>query len=127
MRALSQSLAVALVIGLLGPSLAHGQAVDAPVGGGKAIRAPAEAAAYAAALGLAEAAPQAAALEAFVRSYPSSVVRLDALQQAMADYQVLNDPSAAEQTAQRILQTAPEDPRALAIEVLVQRTRARRP
>ena len=95
-----------------------------PAAGGKSIRDPTEAAAWAKAMTDPEAAAQAAALEAFALRYPSSVVRVEALAQAMADYQVLNDTAKAEDIARRILQIVPGDVRALAVVVYLERTRA---
>jgi hypothetical protein len=89
-----------------------------------AIRNPAEQSAYAAAAGAPDAAHQAAQLEAFLASYPSSAAKLDALELIMADDQRLNDPASAERTARRILQIAPDDVRALGVVVFIEHARA---
>ena len=121
MRATPLILATAFALGAIWPRT--GEAQPAP-SGAPPISDPAESAAYAAAMNTPDAAGQAAALDAFLRRYPSSVVKLDALEQAMADGQRLNDPASAEQAARRILQMAPDDVRALGVVVFLERSRA---
>jgi tetratricopeptide (TPR) repeat protein len=63
-------------------------------------------------------------MEAFVVTFPNSVVKEDALEQAMAAYQQSNNTAAVEKTARRILQAAKGNVRALAILALLERTKA---
>jgi hypothetical protein len=53
----------------------------------KTIKDPAEYNAYIAALNINDPKQKAAAMEAFVSQYPNSVVKIDAMEQAMAAYQ----------------------------------------
>jgi hypothetical protein len=96
----------------------------APSAAAKVVKDPAEYAAYMAALNTTEGTAKAAAMEAFVVSYPDSVVKVDALEQAMAAYQQAGDAAKVEATAQRILVIQPDHLRALAIVVFLTRTRA---
>ena len=88
------------------------------------IQDPAEYNAYIAAVNMTEAGARAAAMEAFVAQYPLSVVKVDALEQAMAAYQQNNDTPKVGQTAERILQIAPNHMRALAIVTAIKRNEA---
>jgi hypothetical protein len=90
----------------------------------KVIKDPAEYNAYMGALNTADPVAKAAAMEAFIARYPGSVVKDDALEQAMAAYQQAGDQAKTEETAQRILQANPNNVRALAVVVFLQRARA---
>ncbi len=90
----------------------------------KTIKDPAEYNAYVAALKLNNPAQKAAAMEAFVAHYPKSVVKIDALEQAMAAYQQAGDTNKIENAATRILKVEPNNVRALAIEVFLKRNAA---
>jgi tetratricopeptide (TPR) repeat protein len=90
----------------------------------KTIKDPAEYNAYIAALNTQDAAAKAAAMEAFVRQYPQSVVLEDALEQAMTAYQQAGNMAKVEATAKRILQLAPNSIRPMAILVALGRNRA---
>src|SRR5260370_7797171 len=57
----------------------------------KVIKDPAEYNAYIAALNTPDPAVKAAAMEAFVKQYPASIVKIDALEQAMAAHQQANN------------------------------------
>ncbi len=57
----------------------------------KVIKDPAEYNAYITALNTTDPAAKAAAMEAFVTQYPNSIVKIDALEQAMAAYQQANN------------------------------------
>lgn len=83
--------------------------------GNKEIKDPNEYNAYISALNTADAAQKAAAMEAFVRQYPQSVVKLDAQEQAMAAYQGANNPAKVKEMALAILQDNPNHVRARAI------------
>jgi tetratricopeptide (TPR) repeat protein len=63
-------------------------------------------------------------MENFIARYPNSVVKMDAMEQAMAAYQQLGITQKVEQTALRILQIEPAHVRALAIVAYLRRTAA---
>jgi tetratricopeptide (TPR) repeat protein len=90
----------------------------------KTIKDPAEYNAYIAALNETDPAKKAGLMEAFVQQYPQSVVKVDALEQAMAAYQQLADTGKVVDTARRILKIAPDSVRALAIVVFLDRAKA---
>ncbi len=83
--------------------------------GNKEIKDPNEYNAYISALNTADPAQKAAALEAFVKQYPQSVVKVDAQEQAMAAYQAANNPAKVKEVALAILQDNPNHVRARAI------------
>jgi hypothetical protein len=91
---------------------------------GKVIKEPAEYKAYIEAVNKPDPAAKAAAMEAFVAQYPNSVVKVDALEQAMAAYQQTANTPKVEQTAERILQIEPASVRALAIVAFLKRAMA---
>src|SRR5215510_3874849 len=90
----------------------------------KVIKDPAEYNAYITALNTQDPAAKAAAMEAFVKQYPQSVVLTDALEQAMAAYQQAGNAAKVEETAKRLLQLTPNNVRALAIVVALDRAKA---
>lgn len=90
----------------------------------KVIKDPAEYNAYIQALNTTDPAAKAAAMEAFVKQYPQSVVLTDALEQAMAGYQQSGNQAKVEEIAKRILQLQPNHIRALAIVVALDRAKA---
>lgn len=90
----------------------------------KTIKDPAEYNAYITALNTADPAQKAAAMEAFVKQYPQSIVLVDALEQAMAAYQQSSNTNKVLDTARRILQLNPNNIRALAIVVAIDRNLA---
>ena len=90
----------------------------------KVIKDAAEYNAYITALNQQEPAAKAASMEAFVAQYPHSVVKIDALEQAMAAYQQAGDSDKIEDAAVRILQIEPGNVRALAIAVFIKRATA---
>lgn len=90
----------------------------------KVIKSPAEYHAYMHALGLKKPAQKAVAFESFIARYPSSVVKREALEQAMAAYQQLGNSAKVKSLAERILQIEPDNPRALAIDVFIKRNEA---
>ena len=89
----------------------------------KVIKDPAEYNAYISALNQQPAA-KAGAMEAFVSQYPNSVVKIDALEQAMAAYQQTGNTAKVETTAISILQIEPTNVRALAIAAFIKRAEA---
>jgi len=92
--------------------------------GVKATKDSAESRDYASALNIADPGIKAAAIEAFVTKYPTSTLKLDALEQAMAAYQRAGDTGKVEETANRILEFKPDNVRALAIVTFLRRGRA---
>jgi tetratricopeptide (TPR) repeat protein len=87
----------------------------------KVIKDPAEYNAYITALNTTDPAAKAAAMEAFVAQYPNSIVKIDALEQAMNAYQQANNQQKVEQVARQILTIDPNHVRALAIVVYLER------
>jgi hypothetical protein len=79
------------------------------------IKDPAEYNAYVNAVQQTEPAAKAQAIEAFVQTYPNSVMKEDALVQLMGAYQQSNNASKTIDTASRILQANPNNVRALAL------------
>lgn len=90
----------------------------------KVIKDPAEYNAYMTALNTTDPSAKGAAMEAFVVQYPSSIVKMDALQQAMGAYQQANNQAKVEEQAKKILQIDPNDVRALAIVTYISRVQA---
>jgi hypothetical protein len=110
--------------GLLRSSQAFAQQ-NAPAGQ-KTIKDPAEYNAYLAALNTQDPAQRAASMDAFIAQYPGSVVKTDALEQAMAAYQQAGDQAKVMSTANRILQVDNGNVRALAIVTALNRAQASR-
>src|SRR5215471_18797954 len=90
----------------------------------KVIKDPAEYNAYITALNTQDPAARGAAMEAFVKQYPQSVVLTDALEQAMAAYQQAGNSAKVEELAKRLLSTNPNNIRALAIVTALGRGKA---
>jgi hypothetical protein len=105
---------------------AAGQQANAPASQ-KVIKDPAEYNAYMTALNTQDAAAKAQAMEAFIAQYPSSVVKMDALQQAMGAYQQSNNQAKVLDVANRILKEDPNDVRALAIVTFIEKNKASTP
>jgi hypothetical protein len=101
----------------------------------KVIKDPAEYNAYIVALNLTDPAAKGPAMEAFVTQYPNSIVKIDALEQGMGAYQQVSQDAAkkgsaqesaaaqqkVEQIARQILAIEPNNVRALAIVVFIER------
>ncbi|HEY1936715.1 MAG TPA: tetratricopeptide repeat protein [Candidatus Angelobacter sp.] len=87
----------------------------------KVIKDPAEYNAYITALNTTDPAAKGAAMEAFVAQYPNSIVKIDALEQAMGAYQQAGNQQKVQQIASNILQIEPNNVRALAIVVFIER------
>jgi hypothetical protein len=96
----------------------------APQTSQKVIKDPAEYNAYMAALNEPDAAKKAALMEAFVQTYPQSVVKNDALDWAMAGYQQAGNLGKAEVVATQIVAAQPDHYRALLIVAYAKRVRA---
>jgi len=106
-----------LAIGaLVQPSAAQGAAPSgqAPAAQ-KQIKDPAEYNSYVNAIQQSNPAQKAQGLEAFLQTYPNSVMKEDALEQLMAAYQQAGDAQKTIDTANRILQVNPNNLRALAL------------
>lgn len=93
----------------------------------KVIKDPAEYNAYMSALNVPDPSSKAVAMEAFVTGYPNSVVKIDALEQAMAGYQQAGNQGKVQEIATRILQIDPSNVRALAIVTFIERASANTP
>ncbi|MBV8187984.1 MAG: hypothetical protein JOY64_35125 [Alphaproteobacteria bacterium] len=85
---------------------------------------PAEYDNYMSALNTRDPAKRASAMEVFLAWYPSSVMRTEALQQAMAAWQAANQPDKAGAIAGKLLQSDPSNVHALAYRVYAARARA---
>ena len=93
----------------------------------KVIKDPAEYNAYITALNTTDPAAKAQAMEAFVAQYPNSIVKQEALEQAMAAYQQINNAAKVEAIANQILQVDPANVRALAIVTAIKQGQAQTP
>lgn len=87
----------------------------APATQKKEIKDPAEYNAYVNAIQQQDPNAKAQALEAFIQTYPNSVMKIDAAEQLMAAYQQANNAPKMLDAANRILQMDPNNVRALAI------------
>jgi tetratricopeptide (TPR) repeat protein len=85
---------------------------------------PAEYDAFMAALNTRDAEKRATAMEVFNAWYPTSVLRIDAYEQAMAAWHAANQPAKADVIAGKLLQADPDNVRALANRVYGTRGRA---
>jgi hypothetical protein len=106
-------------------SLLYGQAGQAAQPGQITIKDPAEYNDYTNAMGQAQPAAKAAAIEAFLTKYPNSVVKNDLLEVLMATYQQSGDVPKTLATADRLLAVDPGNLRALAISVYLQTSQAK--
>ena len=88
----------------------------------KVIKDPAEYNAYITALNTTDPAAKGAAMEAFIAQYPNSIVKTDAMEQAMGAYQQAGNSPKVEQIAKQILQSDANNVRALAIVVFIERS-----
>ncbi len=90
----------------------------------KTIKDPAEYNAYITALNTTDPAAKGQAMEAFVAQYPNSIVKVDALEQAMGAYQQAQNQAKVEDIAKRILQVNPNHINALAVVTFIDRSKA---
>lgn len=125
---------VTFVLALCGVAFAQGntQQPSQPAdqqspGGQKVIKDQVEYNSYMAALALTDPAAKAQAMEAFLAQYPQSVVKLDALQEAMGGYQQSANLPKLEEIANRILKEDPNHVRALAIVTFIEKGKAKTP
>jgi tetratricopeptide (TPR) repeat protein len=86
----------------------------------KVIKDQAEYNAYMTALNTTDPTAKGQAMEAFVTQYPSSIVKIEALEQAMGAYQQVGNQQKVEQIARQILQLQTGNVRALAIVVFIE-------
>lgn len=103
-------LLVVAAAGFVLPTAAMGQATQK-----KEIKDPAEYNAYVSAIQQKDPNAKAQALEAFLQTYPNSVMKIDAAEQLMAAYQQAGNAPKMIDAANRILQMDPNNVRALAI------------
>src|SRR5512146_2187642 len=94
---------------------AAGAGAAKPAQSNKQIKDPAEYNAYMAAVNSKDANAKASALESFLQTYPSSVIKEDALELLMKTYQQLNNVPKIEETGQKLLQVNPNNMTALAL------------
>jgi tetratricopeptide (TPR) repeat protein len=90
----------------------------------KVIKDPQEYNAYITALNTQDSVQKAAAMETFVKQYPISIVKIEALEQLMSAYQQAGNAALVEDAAKRILALEPNNIRALAIMTFLERGRA---
>ncbi|HYL09740.1 MAG TPA: hypothetical protein VEU31_03300 [Candidatus Acidoferrales bacterium] len=90
----------------------------------KVIKDPAEYNAYITALNTTDPVAKAAAMEAFAKQYPRSIVLIEALEQAMGAYQQAGNAAKVQSMAAQILGLEPANVRALAIMVFLERSNA---
>src|SRR6476660_7777148 len=88
----------------------------------KVIKDPAEYNAYMTALNTTDPAGKGQAMEAFIAQYPNSIVKTEAMEQAMGAYQTVGNSQKVEQLARQLLQVQPNNVRALAIVVFIERS-----
>lgn len=90
----------------------------------KEIKDPAEYNAYVNAIGISDPAAKANALEQFITQYPNSVVKEDAQEQLMTAYQQASNMPKALAAADHVLQTNPNNVRALLVLAYIDRLKA---
>jgi tetratricopeptide (TPR) repeat protein len=90
----------------------------------KEIKDPAEYNAYMGALNTADANQKAIALEGFLQQFPNSVMKPDALELLMAAYEQAGNAQKVTETAQRLLQSDPNNLKALALMTYTARAQA---
>jgi len=110
------------------------QAAPAPAAGAQSspaaapqapvIKDPAEYNAYMGAIGQKDPTAQISGLEAYLTQYPSSVMKVAALQTLMQDYQQTNNQAKTIETAQKLVATDPCNVRALALLSFIDRLKA---
>jgi tetratricopeptide (TPR) repeat protein len=106
------------------PAAAGSPAQAAAPANQKVIKDPAEYDAYITALKTSAPKEKAAAMESFLKQYPDSVMKVDALEQAMGAYQQAGDAAKIEDSANRIIALKPDHIQALAILTYLRRAKA---
>jgi tetratricopeptide (TPR) repeat protein len=118
------ALALAAALASGAPALAQDAAsAPKPPPGAKVINDPPEFNAFKQAMNQQDPAQHAAAMEAFVAAYPNSIVKEDALEQALSGYQRAGDAAKVGDTAQQLLDADAKNLRALAILTTLERVR----
>ena len=115
-----------IVLGLVSGVQSAGVPRPDPLGSqveGKVIANPEELAAYTAARAVADPRMKAAALEAFARAYTDSVVKVEALEEAMAVFQQLGDRTQIERVGRLVLSLDAENLGALTAVIPLERAR----
>lgn len=131
MKRVIVTFALALFTGTLAPAIAQqpaatDQQANVPTNQ-KVIKDPAEYNAYVTALGLKDPAAKATAMEAFVTQYPQSIVKMEALSEAMAAYQATGNQAKVRELAKRVLAEDAKNVRALAIVTFFDKAEAKTP
>jgi len=103
---------------------AAGQAAPQAPQQKKEIKDPAEYNAYVGAVQQANPQAKASALESFLQQYPNSVMKTDALELLMATYEQAGNTAKMQETADHLLQTDPNNLRALALQAYSHRRQA---
>ncbi len=112
---MKKSLVIMLLVFAIGALVQQSAAQAAATSSQKQVKDPAEYNAYVNAAQQTNPAQKAQALEAFVQTYPNSVMKEDALVQLMSAYQRANDAQKMVDAANRVLQVNPNNVRALAL------------
>ncbi len=112
--------AIGMILVAFGTVLA---AAQTPAGE-KVIKDPAEYNSYMLALNDANPAEKATLMEAFVQKYPDSIVKIDALEQAMAAYQQVGNTAKLRETSARLLDLEPGNVRVIAVQTALTRVDA---
>ena len=112
---MKKSLVTLLLVVLIGALGQQAVAQGAAGSSQKQIKDPAEYNAYVNAIQQTNPAQKAQALEAYLQTYPNSVMKEEGLEQLMAAYQQASDAQKAIDTANRILQVNPNNVRALVL------------
>ncbi|HZD76432.1 MAG TPA: hypothetical protein VE218_05470 [Acidobacteriaceae bacterium] len=121
--ALASLLAIATSM-LCATPIALAQAAASGAPSSITIKDPAEYNDYSNAISQSSPAAKASAIEAFLTKYPNSVVKEEMLEQLMAAYQAQNNLDKTVEAASRLLQTDPNNLRALAITVYIKKQQA---
>jgi tetratricopeptide (TPR) repeat protein len=112
---MKKSLVIMLLVFAIGALVQQSAAQAAATSSQKQVKDPAEYNAYVNAAQQTNPAQKAQALEAFLQTYPNSVMKEDALVQLMSAYQQANDAQKMVDAANRVLQVNPNNVRALAL------------
>jgi tetratricopeptide (TPR) repeat protein len=112
---MKKSLVIMLLVFAIGALVQKSAAQAAATSSQKQVKDPAEYNAYVNAAQQTNPAQKAQALEAFLQTYPNSVMKEDALVQLMSAYQQANDAQKMVDAANRVLQVNPNNVRALAL------------
>src|SRR5208337_5548588 len=112
---MKKSLVIILLVFAIAALVQQSAAQAAAPSSQKQVKDPAEYNAYVNAIQQSNPAQKAAAVEAFLQTYPNSVMKEDALEQLMAAYQGAGDAQKTIDTANRVLQANPNNVRALAL------------